>query len=848
MDTRPSATGGLSAGGTEMPTADSSSRPGVLPVEVSAPIGPDEQPGARIGVYRLVQMVGEGGFGRVYLAEQEEPIRRRVALKVIKLGMDTRQVVARFEQERQALAVMDHPNIARVLDAGATASGRPYFVMEFCPGEPITSFCDRGNLTIRQRLELLVQICDAVQHAHQKGIIHRDIKPSNVLVSIVDGRAQAKVIDFGVAKATASRLTERTLFTEHRQLIGTPEYMSPEQAEGSLDIDTRTDVYALGVLLYELLTGSTPFDSRSLRSAAFGEIQRIIRETDPPSPSTRLSQNTQTLANVAARRQIEPRKLNSVLRGELDWIVMRALEKDRSRRYGTPSDLAADLRRHLGGQPVEAAPPSVGYRVRKFVRRNRGPVAAAGLVGVALIVGAAGTSVGFLRAASERDAARSAQADAEAVTEFLSTVLSSAAPGQMGRDVTVREVIDKASQTIGPAIEARPGVEARVRETLARTYIALGEYPQGDRNARRAQDLSQSALGPLDQRTLRIDALRGDALYRVGKFEEAEELLTRTVREASAAHGEDSTPAMEARTALATLYSDQARVEEAEKMFRTLVAGFSRKLGPDNEQTLGVINNLAVVLSDQGKFAEANKLFEETIQTTSQKFGPEHPTTLTAQANYGWSLQAEGRSKEAAELGAKVLEIRRRVLGPTHRETLQSENNLAVSYRSLERNDEAAELFERGLKVNREVQGSDHPDTLITVANLAKFYMETGKLERASELFVESESGFRRVMGDEFPLTSQTILGHGICLRLMGKHAEAITKLSEAYTLLSKAGGPAKSATRRAAQELSMAYGASGDAAKQAEWQETAKKLAPPAPAPAPSAAPADAPSSAPKP
>src|SRR5262249_50464234 len=306
--------------------------PTVLP---TSPLS--EGPGAMIGRYRLLQVIGEGGFGVVFMAEQREPVVRRVALKIIKLGMDTKAVIARFEAERQALALMDHPHIARVLDAGATEPGRPYFVMELVSGEPITAYCDRVRLSVPERLELFAEVCAAVQHAHTKGIIHRDLKPSNILVALVDGKPTPKVIDFGIAKATSTRLTEKTLFTEHRQLIGTPEYMSPEQAESSLDIDTRTDVYSLGVLLCELLTGTTPFEARRLREAAFAEIQRIIREEEPERPSTRLSRATGTLAAVAASRQVEPRRLGSLLRGDLDWIVMKALEKAPSPPHAHPT-------------------------------------------------------------------------------------------------------------------------------------------------------------------------------------------------------------------------------------------------------------------------------------------------------------------------------------------------------------------------------------------------------------------------------------------------------------------------------------------------------------------------------
>src|SRR6266704_4339622 len=331
-----------------------------------------ERAGTVIGPYKLLEQIGEGGFGVVFMAEQTQPVRRKVALKVLKPGMDTRQVIARFEAERQALAIMDHPNIAHVFDGGETATGRPYFVMELVRGIPITDFCDQNHLPVRGRLGLFIHVCQAVQHAHHKGIIHRDLKPTNVLVTLHDGTPVPRVIDFGVAKATGQQLTDKTLFTNFSQMVGTPLYMSPEQAEMSgLDMDTRTDIYSLGVLLYELLTGTTPFDQERLRTAAYDEIRRIIREEEPAKPSTRISTLGQAVVTVSANRKSDPRRLSQLFRGELDWIVMKAREKDRNRRYETASTLAADVQRYLDDEPVQACPPTALYRFRKLARRNR---------------------------------------------------------------------------------------------------------------------------------------------------------------------------------------------------------------------------------------------------------------------------------------------------------------------------------------------------------------------------------------------------------------------------------------------------------------------------------------------
>ena len=373
-----------------------------------------ERPGDTIGRYRLLEQIGEGGFGQVFMAQQSEPVRRRVALKIIKLGMDTGQTLARFEAERQALAMMDHPNIAQVFDGGSTETGRPYFVMELVRGEPITNYCDRIKMPTTDRLNLFRQVCRAIEHAHQKGVVHRDIKPSNVLVTVSDDKPLVKVIDFGIAKALNTELTERTLFTEFRQLIGTPQYMSPEQAERSgVDIDTRSDIYSLGVLLYEILTGATPVDPKRLESAAWGQWQKMISEEEPKRPSDHISATMETVEDVASQRSVSPKDLAGTLRGDLDWIVLKSLEKDRSRRYATASQFEEDIDRYLSDQVVLATPPDRIYQFRRFLKRNRSTVLFAGLLLSTLLIGLVGTSVAALWALRERDAARMARNGAE---------------------------------------------------------------------------------------------------------------------------------------------------------------------------------------------------------------------------------------------------------------------------------------------------------------------------------------------------------------------------------------------------------------------------------------------------
>ncbi len=459
-----------------------------------------ERPGSVIGRFKLIEPLGEGGFGVVYLASQQEPVRRLVALKVIKSGMDTRHVVARFEAERQALAMMDHPNIARVLDAGTTDAGQPYFVMELVDGAPITKFSDEYNLDIRQRLELFGQVAQAVQHAHHKGLIHRDIKPTNVLAMMQNNRPLVKVIDFGVAKAMAVPLTDKTLVTGLHQMLGTPAYMSPEQAQGQLDVDTRSDVYSRGVLLYELLVSVPPFDPRELRSKSFVEILRIIREVEPPCPSARLTTLADKLPWIAADRSMEPRKLAVMMRGELDWIVMRAIEKDRTRRYQSANSLAEDVERFLREEPVEARPATLTYRLKKFVRRNKVGVFAGATAAAALAVGMALAAMGFVQARRQADVARDEARRATQVQDFLRGMLTSINPDvHTSAAVTVEQMLDRAGAVIDASADMRPEVRAVLQDTLGETFYGLQLYSKARTHFEKAVDvrrrLPHDALG-----------------------------------------------------------------------------------------------------------------------------------------------------------------------------------------------------------------------------------------------------------------------------------------------------------------------------------------------------------------
>ncbi len=637
-----------------------------------------EKPGGRIGRYKLLNILGEGGMGIVYLAEQKQPIRRQVALKVIKPGMDSKRVIARFEAERQALALLDHPNIAHVYDAGTTENGRPYFVMEYVKGLSVTEHCDRHKLTIEDRLNLFRQVCLAVHHAHQKGIIHRDIKPSNILVSLQDDQELPKIIDFGVAKALAQPLTERTLVTEQGQLFGTPEYMSPEQADmANEDIDTRSDIYSLGVLLYVLLTGVLPYDSTTFREGGIEHIRQVIRETDPKTPSTRLTKLGEEAKKVAERRQTEVAMLAKKLHKELEWIPLKAMRKERSERYRSASELADDIENYLKGAPLLAGPESTMYLIKKFVRRKRALVTGIAAVLAVLIAGIIVSMLFALRA--HRQARIS-----EAVSSFLrNDLLASVDPARgKGRDVTIRSFLDTASENLNGKFKNEPLVEASIRDTLGWTYRMLGELKAAEPHLELAFQIRQEHLGVAHPDTLSsVDHL---AWLRSGqgRNKEAAELLEEAMSACRRSLGDDNVIMLGLANALGCAYLDTGRYGDAEQLYRKGIPAALRVLGEKNEVSLFMVGNLGQTYERQGRYDEAEHQFLEMLRLRDGFWDDENVWTLRYKSFLAGVYIKQKRYDEAERLYLEILPMQRRLLGDEHWMTLRSVNNVIELYES----------------------------------------------------------------------------------------------------------------------------------------------------------------------
>ncbi len=760
--------------------------------------------------FQLVRKLGEGGMGQVWLGEQTSPVRRQVALKLIKAGMYDEAIAQRFQSERQSLAIMDHPAIAKVFDAGTTPQGQPYFVMEYVPGLPITEYCDRKKLKIKDRLELFIQACEGVQHAHQKAIIHRDLKPANILVVEVDGKPVARIIDFGLAKATTPQAEGESLFTQLGHFVGTPGYMSPEQVDPNVqDIDTRTDVYSLGVVLYVLLTGSQPFETKQKQKQPLDELLRRVREEEPPTPSTKVNTDRDTSVATAEARGTEPRQLVSLLRGDLDWITMKALEKDRTRRYGAPSELAADIRRYLNHEPVVARPASTGYRVRKYARRHRVAVGVA--AGLVLLLAAFSVlqAVQLRRITRERDRANRERDRATRITDFMIRMFKVSNPNEArGNSITAREILDKASKDLGTGLPKDPEVQAEMMRVMSRTYMSLGLYARADELAKRSLDARLSLLGPDNPKTLESMAQMATVLIYEGHYSEAEKLERQALAAERRVLGADDPLTLETMDHLAVVLEDQGHDDEGEKLEREVIEIGTRRLGPENEQILRAMGNLGAALSDQSRYAEAEQLYRQLVDADRRVLGPDDPRTLIAAGNLALVVKSQGRFAEAEPLYREVLTTQQRMLGNDHQATAWSMENLAEVLSLEGRLAEAEKMFRDVLGIRSRIFGPEHPETLESKMDLSDDLFREGHLKEAEKLQRNALAAQTRTLGAEHPhtLRCQTYLAR--TLTREGHYAEAENIARETYDVQLRTLGPQHSDTVDTLRQLgeAMAY------------------------------------------
>jgi tetratricopeptide (TPR) repeat protein len=766
--------------------------------------------------YKLIDELGKGGMGVVYKAEQVKPIKRSVALKIIKLGMDTNRVIARFETEKQALAVMDHPNIAKVFDAGATDKGRPYFVMELVQGVPIDDYCDRHNLTTQERLELFIPVCQAVQHAHQKGVIHRDLKPSNVIVTVKEDKAVPKIIDFGIAKATGHRLTEQTLFTEQGLLIGTPEYMSPEQAEMTgLDVDTRTDIYALGVMLYELLVGVLPFDSKSLREAGYSEIQRIIREVEPPKASTRLSKLGDTQTSIAKHRQTDPSSLQRLLKGDLDWITLKAMAKDRTHRYASASELVSDIDRYLKNEPVSASPPSTAYRLKKYIRRHKTGVVAASLIVLAMLIGIAGTTLGLLKARQAERVARDEAQTAKQISNFLIDLFEVSDPTEgRGNTITAREILDTGAEKIDRELEDEPLVRGRLMNTIGEVYTSLGLYDDALPILEKGLAIREESLDPDDPAVAQSLEGMGNLFWRKGDFEKAQTFHERALKIREDAYGPDHVTVASSLNNLGNLQHEAGNYEDAKLLYERAVEIWEKTSGPESTDVAIALNGLGYILYDMGKYEEARPLYERSLAIYEKVQGPDHPDLTNPLLNLGLLLRVTGEHEKAREYYERCIKIEEKTFGPDHPHIAITLSNLAILNAITANFEEARPLFERVLAINEKALGPEHPKVGSDVTNLGILNAQMGNFDAALSLLKRGLAIKEKALGSEHPRVANDLNNLASLLRDMGDSEAARPLIERALAIREKTLGPDHPDVAISLTDLAKAFVETEDYAK----------------------------------
>ena len=751
-----------------------------------------------IGPYTLIRRLGEGGMGQVWLAEQSEPVKRTVALKLIRVGRYDDEVLQRFRAERQSLAMMDHPAIAKVFDAGATPDGQPFFVMEYVPGVPITKYCDDKRLTIQQRLELFIKVCEGVQHAHQKAIIHRDLKPANILVTEVDGKPVPRIIDFGLAKATGQQLGDQSAKTRIGGFVGTPGFMSPEQATSNADVDTRSDVYSLGVVLYVLLTGDQPFDTSKWNTLSVDEVVRQLREFEPPTPSNKVRVDKGSSPSTSELRGVQFKQLQSLLHGDLDWITMKAMEKDRARRYGSPSELAADIARYLNNEPVVARPASPAYRLQKYVRRHRVTVSVAGAGVVLLVAFAVMQAVQIRRVTRERDRANR-------VTDFMMQIFKVSDPSEArGNSVTARELLDKASKNLDTGLAKDPDLQAQMAQTMGNVYESLGLYARAESLDREAFTTRTSILGARNPDTIDSMTRLANVLNIQTKFPEAEKLARDAFILAEKQFGPSATVTLNCANQLGGVLNQEGHYTEAETVLTQALVNVRKNKDAQDAITANLESNLAVTLAYQGKFVESEKTFRQLYEVRKKLYGEDAPQTLKAENGIGNALLRQDRFSEGEAIYRELNARQRRVLGPDHPDTLITTGNLALSLLLQSRYAEAEPLLRQVLAAKLRVLGPDNRSTLVVQGQLADAVRLQGRLPEAEQLSRQTLDAERRVMGPEHSDTLEMLTVLGQILTAENKYPEAETVYRQLVDLRTKALGPDHPDTWDAINDLAL--------------------------------------------